>query len=125
MLILIIIFLKILSMDDDGLMLRKEKNLSVKDLYGVIHNNKELREKYENFFIVDEAGKVTIDKNGYKSTGIWGYVGEQNITDLNRVTDLLFPCTNDTAFHCNARFGHNNCICHGMYSLLFVIACEL
>lgn len=56
------IFLKILSMDNDGLMLRKEENLSVKDLYSVVHNNKELREKYEDYFLVDESGKITIDK---------------------------------------------------------------
>lgn len=60
------IFLKILSMDDDGLLLRKEKNLSTKDLYGVIHNNKELREKYEDYFLIDESGKVTIDKSAPK-----------------------------------------------------------
>lgn len=60
------IFLKILSMDDDGLLMRKEKNLSVKDLYGVVHNNKELREKYEDCFLVDESGKVTIDKTAPK-----------------------------------------------------------
>lgn len=60
------IFLKILSMDDDGLLLRKEKNLSIKDLYSVVHNNKELREKYEDLFLVDEAGKVTIDKSAPK-----------------------------------------------------------
>lgn len=37
--------------------------------------------------------KVTIDKNGYKSTGIWGYVGEQNITDIEIVLpDELVPC---------------------------------
>lgn len=37
--------------------------------------------------------KVTIDKNGYKSTGIWGYVGEQNITDIEiALPDELVPC---------------------------------
>ena len=60
------IFLKILSMDDKGLMLRKEKNLPVKDLYSVVHNNKELREAYEDFFVVDGSGKVTIDKSAPK-----------------------------------------------------------
>ena len=60
------IFLKILSMDDDGLLMRKEKNLSTKDLYSVIHNNKELKEKYEDCFLIDESGKVTIDKSAPK-----------------------------------------------------------
>ena len=37
--------------------------------------------------------KITIDKNGYKSTGIWGYVGEQNITDIEiALPDELVPC---------------------------------
>ena len=34
-----------------------------------------------------------------------------NISDLNRVANLFHPCTNDTAFHCNARLGHDYCIC--------------
>ena len=52
-----------------------------------------------------------------------GLVGEQNVADLNGIADLLFPSTDDTAFHCNARLGHDYCICHGLSSLYFVIAC--
>ena len=37
--------------------------------------------------------KIAIDKNGYKSTGIWGYAGEQNITDVEiTLPDELVPC---------------------------------
>lgn len=60
------IFLKILSMDDDGLLMRKEKKLSTKDLYSVIHNNKELKEKYEDYFLINDSGKVVIDKSAPK-----------------------------------------------------------
>lgn len=37
--------------------------------------------------------EINIDKHGYKSSGIWGYVGEHNITDIEiALPDELVPC---------------------------------
>ena len=56
------IFLKILSMDEDGLALRKDKSISTNDLYYIIHNHKYLRSKYSDCFRVDENGKISLVK---------------------------------------------------------------
>ena len=63
-------------------------------------------------------------KEGFENRWIdVGLVSEQNVTHFDSVANLLLPSADDTAFHCNARLGHNYCICHGLSSLCFVIAC--
>lgn len=54
------IFLKIMSMDDDGLLLRKEKRFTLPALYEIVKNNRELHIKYGNCFY-EENGKVKLD----------------------------------------------------------------
>lgn len=53
------IFLKILSMDNEGLLLRKEKKIPVKRQYEIIKSNKTLSEKYLSCFI-NNAGKISL-----------------------------------------------------------------
>ncbi len=59
------IFLKILSMDNDGLKLRKEKTISTKELYKTVISSKKLAQKYQNWFDVD-GEKITISKEAPK-----------------------------------------------------------
>ena len=40
-----------------------------------------------------------------------GFVGKQNIANVYGVANILQPFTDDTAFHGDARLGHNNSIC--------------
>ena len=47
------IFLKIMGMDHEGLILRKEKKFSVKDLFHKIKDNNRLWAKYGNWFELD------------------------------------------------------------------------
>ena len=54
------IFLKIMSMDDEGLLLRKEKKFTLPTLYEIVKNNHKLNSKYGNCFY-EENGKVQID----------------------------------------------------------------
>lgn len=56
------IFLKILSMDNDGLVDRKQKSLSAKELYEIAQGNKHFRQFLNEWFEVDGA-KVKI-RNG-------------------------------------------------------------
>ena len=62
------IFLKIMSMDEEGLMLRKEKTISTKELYESVMASRLLRGRYEQFFD-DSDGKLKI-KNGAPKTEI-------------------------------------------------------
>ena len=62
------IFLKILSMDNDGLMDRKQKSLSAKELYEIAQGNKHFRQFLNEWFEVDGA-KVKI-RNGQDKNDI-------------------------------------------------------
>lgn len=53
------IFLKILSMDNDGLLDRKQKSLSTKELYEIAQNSKHFRQYIDDWFDVD-GSKVKI-----------------------------------------------------------------
>lgn len=53
------IFLKIMSMDNDGLMDRKQKALSAKELFSITQNNKHFKQYINEWFEVDGA-KVKI-----------------------------------------------------------------
>ena len=55
------IFLKILSMDSEGLWARKNKLYSIADLFEVVSGSKKL-EKYQAFFY-EEDGKIKLDKD--------------------------------------------------------------
>lgn len=57
------IFQKLLSMDKEGLWLRKEKNFTLKELYEIVSSNKKLSNQYLKFFKVDEKGKVKLEKD--------------------------------------------------------------
>lgn len=61
------IFLKILSMDEYGLLLRKDKKLSAKELYAVVCNNHVLKSKYKKYFIEGAGGKVTLEWSAPKA----------------------------------------------------------
>ncbi len=56
------VFLKILSMDEKGLLARKEKKFSISELQTIISSNRRLKDKYSNCFEVTN-GKVKI-RNG-------------------------------------------------------------
>ena len=58
------IFLKIMTMDESGLWLRKEKNFSASDLYEIIHKTPRLDKKYSMWFELDDSGeKVKVMKD--------------------------------------------------------------
>ena len=58
------IFLKIMTMDESGLWLRKEKNFSAADLYEIIHKTPRLDRKYAMWFELDDSGeKVKVMKD--------------------------------------------------------------
>ena len=59
------IFLKILSMDPEGLQLRKEKHISTKEMYDVISSNASLSRRYLQWFTVSND-KVSISKQAPK-----------------------------------------------------------
>jgi adenine-specific DNA methylase len=61
------IFLKILSMDNDGLLDRKQKSLSAKELYEIARSSKHYRQYINDWFEVDEA-KVKIRSGQDKSS---------------------------------------------------------
>ncbi len=56
------IFLKILSMDEEGLLLRKDKKFSVSELYSVVINDRKLLSKYGSYFTTTN-GKITVSKD--------------------------------------------------------------
>lgn len=56
------IFLKIMSMDEDGLRLRKEKKFAVPALYDIIQKNSILKSQYSHWFY-EESGKVKLEKD--------------------------------------------------------------
>lgn len=58
-------FLRLLSMDVSGLIMRKQKNFSVSDLYSRIMANHKLKIKYGSYF-TDTNGKLSIDKSAPK-----------------------------------------------------------
>ena len=62
------IFLKILSMDNDGLVDRKQKPISAKELYEIAKNSKHFRQYLDDWFEVDGA-KVKI-RNGQDKNDI-------------------------------------------------------
>ena len=56
------IFLKIMSMDNKGLKLRKEKSFTVKEMYELVQKNKKLRSHINEWFdIVDDRVRLTPD----------------------------------------------------------------
>jgi putative DNA methylase len=55
------IFLKIMSMDRDGLLLRKEKSLSAKELWEYVHKSKKLNNSYGGWFETN-GDKITLSK---------------------------------------------------------------
>ena len=55
------IFLKILSMDDDGLLQRKNKRIPIQKLYDLIKANHRLSQRYGNYFYFEE-GKAKLEK---------------------------------------------------------------
>ena len=61
------------------------------------------------------CGRLTLEGS------LIGLIGKQNVANLNGIADLLFPSTDDTAFHCNARLGHNYCICQNRSSLIYIV----
>ena len=56
------VFLRLLSMDDAGLMARKERVFSPKDLYERITADRNLRREYEKFFSLEPGGKIKVIK---------------------------------------------------------------
>ena len=71
------IFLKILSMDNDGLFDRKQKPFSAKELYGIAENSKHFRQYLNDWFVVDgrkikicdEQDKNDIETRLFKTLG--------------------------------------------------------
>ena len=59
------IFLKILGMDNEGLWLRKEKKIPLKELYAHVNANKSLSNLYSTYF-EDNNGKIVISKDAPK-----------------------------------------------------------
>lgn len=55
-------FLALLTMDNDGLSLRKKKRISIKDMYAVISNSSSLSKKYLTYFI-NNNGKIELVDN--------------------------------------------------------------
>ncbi len=59
------IFLKILSMDPEGLQRRKERHISTKELYDAVSSSHKLTGKYLDWFC-DSDGKISLDKKAPK-----------------------------------------------------------
>lgn len=59
------IFLKIMSMDPEGLLLRKEKNLSAKELYERVTKNRKLFNAYSHWFETN-GSKVSLSRDAPK-----------------------------------------------------------
>jgi putative DNA methylase len=59
------IFLKIMSMDRDGLLLRKEKSLSAKELWEYVQKSKKLNNSYGGWFDIS-GNKITLSKDAPK-----------------------------------------------------------
>ena len=72
------IFLKIMSMDNGGLLLRKDKRFSVQELYDTLRTKKKLFEKYSEWFVESE-GKLKLKKGAPRNEmeaaafGLLGY----------------------------------------------------
>lgn len=132
------IFLKIMSMDNEGLLLRKEKKFSVAELYGLIQSNRKLESKYGQYFYED-SGKIKIDKGaprddmeeaafemlGYDakigmckrpeqldniSEQAWKDINHHLATDAHSISELVHQLS-------QKRYGHNvsvgDCFCGG------------
>lgn len=131
------VFLKLMSMDNRGLLLRKEKRFSVQKLYEIVCKNQKLS-KYKSYFYND-SGKVKIDRSaprneiedaafetlGYDEKIAMGKRPEQldNLSDdtwrevndyLNTNAHNLLELTKQLSLK---RFGHNvivgDCFCGG------------
>lgn len=59
------IFLRIMGMDKTGLLLRKNKKISISDQYNEVQKNSRLKRKYGNYFYFD-SGKPKLDVNAPK-----------------------------------------------------------
>jgi putative DNA methylase len=59
------IFLKLMSMDRDGLLLRKEKSLSAKELWEHVQKSKKLNNSYGGWFDIS-GNKITLSKDAPK-----------------------------------------------------------
>ena len=85
------IFLKLMSMDEDSLLLRKEKKIAVADLYDIIQTNKVLQSKYGEMFDLS-SGKPKLKKEASKDEieaaafGTLGY--DERITMCKRPEQL-------------------------------------
>ena len=60
------IFLKILSMDNEGLALRKERSIPTKSLYEIVKKSSRLSNKYLQYF-TESSGSVRLNRNAPKS----------------------------------------------------------
>lgn len=62
------IFLRIMGMDKSGLLLRKNKKISISEQYKAIQSKNSLKRKYGEFFLLDEAtGKIQLSPNAPKN----------------------------------------------------------
>lgn len=71
------IFLKILSMDNEGLALRKERSIPTKSLYEIVKKSSRLSNKYLQYF-TESSGSVRLNRNAPKSeieTAAFGELG--------------------------------------------------
>lgn len=132
------IFLKIMSMDEDGLWLRKENPIPVAELYAVVSSNRRLAGQYKKWFS-DDNGKILLSKDAPKGEiekAVFSALSyDQKITMCMRPEQL--PAISDSAWadinlHLGTdahslteltrqlslkRFGHNavigDCFCGG------------
>ena len=132
------IFLKIMSMDDEGLLMRKEKRISASDLYEIIQKNKILQAKYGEMFDLSgekpkmkkEAPKDEIESAAFNtlsyderialckrpeqleniSEQAWREINHHLGTDANNLMELVNQLS-------VKRYGHNvvvgDCFCGG------------
>lgn len=132
------IFLKIMSMDSDGLLLRKEKNLSVKALHERIGKSKKMSDAYGNWFetsgdkvsFLKDAPKEEIETAVFKAMGYdekltlckrpeqlqnlneqtWNEINQHLGTSAHSLSELV----NQLSI---TRYGHNvvvgDCFCGG------------
>lgn len=71
------IFLRIMSMDPEGLLLRKDKNFTVPQLYKIISSQRNLRERYEKWFelvgdtlyLLKDAPRKRMEWDAFKTLG--------------------------------------------------------
>lgn len=132
------IFLKIMSMDSEGLSLRKEKNLSTKDLWKYVERNRKLNNYYGKWFcvsgtkvaLVKDAPKKDIEIAAFKTMGYdekltlckrpeqlrsisnqaWNDINQYLGTSAHSLSELV----NQLSIY---RYGHNvvvgDCFCGG------------